>query len=150
MLPRRLSVFAGWWLEMAEQVCSDEHIPSRDILDLMTALVDKSLVVREPEVLGQARYRLLDSIRQYAATYLADAGESVTFQLRLRDYALRTATDGLAGGMAHVRAPWSARVDVFRRHDVDAGTLWQGMSGGLAAAHTQPGPRAGPPAAPAG
>src|SRR5258708_19863723 len=121
MLPRRLSVFAGWWLEMAEQGCSDEHIPSRDILDLMTALVDKSLVVREPEVLGQARYRLLDSIRQYAATYLADAGESVTFQLRLRDYALRTATAGLAVGMPQVLAPWSALIDVFPRLAMHAG-----------------------------
>jgi predicted ATPase/DNA-binding CsgD family transcriptional regulator len=141
MLLRRLSVFAGWSLEMAEEVCSDEHIPARDILDLMTALVDKSLVVREPEVLGQARYRLLDSIRQYAATHLADAGESVTFQLRLRDYALRTATDGLAVGMAQVRAPWSARVDVFRRYDVDAGNLWQVMSGCLAESDTGTGLR---------
>ena len=141
MLLRRLSVFAGWSLEMAEQVCSDDHIPGRDILDLMTALVDKSLVVREPEVLGQARYRLLDSIRQYAATHLADAGESVTFQLRLRDYALRTATDGLAVGMAQVRAPWSARVDVFRRYDVDAGNLWQVMSGCLAESDTETGLR---------
>ena len=140
-LLRRLSVFAGWSLEMAEQVCSDEHIPDRDILDLMTALVDKSLVVREPEVLGQARYRLLYSIRQYAATHLADAGESATFQRRLRDYALRTAERGLGVGMAQVRAPWSARVDVFRRYDVDAGNLWQVMSGCLAGSDRETGLR---------
>ncbi len=132
MLLRRLSIFAGLSLEMAEQVCSDDDIPERDILDLMTALVDKSLVVREPEVLGQARYRLLDSIRQYAAAHLADAGESATFQLRLRDYALRTGRAEPGIGMAQVRAPWSARVDVFRRYDVDAGNLWQVMSGCLA------------------
>jgi len=57
ILLRRLSVFAGCSLEMAEQVCTDEDIPAGDVLDLMTALVDKSLVVREPDVLGQARRR---------------------------------------------------------------------------------------------
>ena len=80
MLLRRLSVFAGWSLEMAEQVCSDDDIPAGDILDLIAALVDKSLVVLEPEVLGQARYRLLDTIRDYAAARLADAGESAAFE----------------------------------------------------------------------
>ena len=81
MLLRRLSVFAGWSLEMAEQVCADDGLPAGDILDLIAALVDKSLVVVEPEVLGQARYRLLDSIRAYAAQRLADAGESAAIQL---------------------------------------------------------------------
>ena len=42
----------------------------------MSALVDKSLVAREPEVLGQARYRLLDSIREYAASHAEEAGEN--------------------------------------------------------------------------
>ena len=77
MLLRRLSVFAGWSLEMAEQVCADEPDPGRrDILDLLAALVDKSLVVREPEILGQARFRMLDTIREYAADKLAAAGET--------------------------------------------------------------------------
>jgi predicted ATPase/DNA-binding CsgD family transcriptional regulator len=141
VLLRRLSVFAGWSLEMAELVCADERLPDGDVLDVLTALVDKSLVVREPEVLGQARYRLLDSIREYAAARLAAAGESATFQRRLRDYALRTAADGLAVGMARVQAPWSARVDVFRRYDVDAGNLWQVLSRCLSDADCQTGLR---------
>jgi DNA-binding CsgD family transcriptional regulator len=134
-------VFAGWTLEMAEQVCSDDGIPARDMLDLTAALVDKSLVVRESEVLGQARYRLLDTIREYAAANLAEAGESATFQFRLRDYALRTAEQGVAVGMGQVRAPWSARVDVFRRYDVDAGNLWQVLSRCLAEADSETGLR---------
>jgi predicted ATPase/DNA-binding CsgD family transcriptional regulator len=128
VLLRRLSVFAGWSLEMAEQVCSDDDIPARDILDLITALVDKSLVVLEPEVLGQARYRLLDTIGEYAAARLADAGESATFQARLRDYTLRASQQNLAIGMAQIQSSWSARVDVFRRYDVDAGNVWQVLS----------------------
>src|SRR5262249_56745516 len=84
VLLRRLSVFAGWSLEMAEQVCTDEDIPAADVLDLMAALVDKSLVVVESEVLGQARYRLLDSIRENAGGRLEEAGETDTLRLRLR------------------------------------------------------------------
>jgi predicted ATPase/DNA-binding CsgD family transcriptional regulator len=125
MLLRRLSVFVGWSLEMAEQVCSDDDIPVGDVLDLLASLVDKSLVVREPEVLGQARYRLLDTIREYAAERLADAGETVAFQHRLRDYVVALAEHNLAIGMAQVPAPWSARVDVFRRYDVDGGNVLQ-------------------------
>ena len=67
---------------MAEQVCADDDIPAGDVLALIAALVDKSLVVLEPEVLGQARYRMLDTIREYAAALLADAGESARFSSR--------------------------------------------------------------------
>ena len=132
MLLRRLSVFAGWSLEMAEQVCSDEEIPARDILDLLAALVDKSLVVPEPEVLGQARYRLLDTIREYAAARLADAGESAVFQGRLRDYTVEVAETNVAIGMALIPATWPVRVDIFRRYDVEAGNVWQVLSRCLA------------------
>ncbi len=141
LLLRRLSVFTGWSLEMAEQVCSDDAIPARDMLDLTAALVDKSLVVVEPEVLGQARYRLLDTIREYAAVRLADAGESATFQRKLRDYTLRVAEHNHAIGMAQIPAPWSARVDVFRRYDVEAGNVWQVLSRCLADADAETGLR---------
>ena len=141
MLLRRLSVFAGWSLEMAEQVCSDDDIPAGDILDLTAALVDKSLVVLEPEVLGQARYRLLDTIRDYAAARLAEAGESAAFEFRLRDYTLATAEQSLAIGMARIQAPWSARVDVFRRYDVDAGNVWQALNRCLASSDAETGLR---------
>ncbi len=122
---RRLSVFSGWSLEMAEQVCSDEDIPAGDVFGLTAALVDKSLVVLEPEVLGQARYRMLDTIREYAAKQLAQAGEAAAFQLRFRDYALRTVEHNMAIGMARIPASWAARVDVFRRYDVDGGNVAQ-------------------------
>jgi len=141
VLLRRLSVFAGWSLEMAEQVCPDDGIPAGDILDLLSALVDKSLVVLEPEVLGQARYRLLETIREYAAACLAQAGESAAVQLKLRDYVLRTVEQNLAIGMAQVQAPWSARVNVFRRYDADVGNLWQVLTWCLAGADSEAGLR---------
>jgi predicted ATPase/DNA-binding CsgD family transcriptional regulator len=85
ILLRRLSVFAGWSLEMAEQVCADEQIPESRVLDLLAALIDKSLVTLEDELAGDARYRLLDTIRQYAADRLAASGE----QEAVRDRQLR-------------------------------------------------------------
>ena len=138
---RRLSVFTGWSLEMAEQVCADEDIPAADVLGLTAALVDKSLVVLDPEVLGQARYRMLDTIREYAAMRLAQAGESAAVRLRLRDYALRTAEHNLAIGMARVPAPWATRVDVFRRYDVDAGNVAQVLNWCLEAGDAEAGLR---------
>jgi predicted ATPase/DNA-binding CsgD family transcriptional regulator len=120
---RRLSVFTGWSLEMAEQVCGGEGIAAADVLGLTAALVDKSLVVLEPEILGEARYRMLDTIREYAAARLADSGEPDAFQFRLRDYVVRTAEHNLMIGLARIPAPWSARVDVFRRYDVDSGNV---------------------------
>ncbi|MGH3154910.1 MAG: ATP-binding protein, partial [Streptosporangiaceae bacterium] len=119
----RLSVFTGWSLEMAEQVCGGEGIAAADVLGLTAALVDKSLVVLEPEIGGEARYRMLDTIREYAAARLADSGESDAFQFRLRDYVVRTAEHNLMIGLARIPAPWSARVDVFRRYDVDSGNV---------------------------
>jgi predicted ATPase/DNA-binding NarL/FixJ family response regulator len=123
-LLRRLSVFAGWSLEMAEQVCTDDLVPAAAILDTVAALVDKSLVVREPESLGQARFRMLDTIREYAAENLTSAGEATEIQHRFRDHTLAVVERNFAVGMALVPAPWQDRVDVFRRYDVDAGNVW--------------------------
>ncbi len=141
VLLRRLSVFAGWSLEMAEQVCADEDIPAAAVLDLLAALVDKSLVVVDSEVLGQARYRLLDTIREYAAGRLAEAGETKAFQLRLRDYTVAVAERNLAIGLARIEAPWSARVDVFRRYDAEIGNVWLVLSGCLAEGDAETGLR---------
>src|SRR6266567_3634948 len=141
VLLRRVSVFAGFSLEMAEQVCSDDDVPAGDMLDLIAALVDKSLALVEPEVLGQARYRLLDTIREYAAMRLADAGEATTFQRRLSDYTLRESEHNFRIGMGQIQAPWSARVDVFRQYDADAGNIWQVLSRCLADGDAQSGLR---------
>jgi predicted ATPase/DNA-binding NarL/FixJ family response regulator len=123
-LLRRLSVFAGWSLEMAEMVCTDKLVPAAAVLDTVAALVDKSLVVREREALGQARFRMLDTVREYAAEKLTVAGEAAEIQHRFRDHTLAVAERNFAVGMALVPAPWQDRVDVFRRYDVDAGNVW--------------------------
>ncbi len=118
VLLRRLSVFAGWSLEMAEDVCTDELVPPAAILDTVAALVDKSLVVREPEVLGQARFRMLDTIREYAAEKLAAAGEAARMPApapRLRAHRRGTELRGGHGARARAVAGPGRRVPQVRR-----------------------------------
>ncbi len=75
-LLRRLSVFAGGFtLPAAEAVCADEvDITTADVLDGVSSLVDKSLVLAESRG-DDSRYRLLETVRQYARERLAEAGE---------------------------------------------------------------------------
>jgi predicted ATPase/DNA-binding CsgD family transcriptional regulator len=141
VLLRRLSVFSGWSLDMAEQVCADGALPVEDVVGLTAGLVDKSLVVVEPEVLGQARYRMLDSIRAYAAQRLAEAGEAAATQARLRDYAVAVCERNEAVGLATVPSSWPMVVAVFRRYDVDVGNLRQVLSSCLASGDAEAGLR---------
>ncbi|WP_084962623.1 BTAD domain-containing putative transcriptional regulator [Thermoactinospora rubra] len=72
---RRLAVHAdGCTLEAAEEVCAGGEVAAADVLDLLTRLVDRSLVVVAEGPAG-VRYRLLESIAQYCLDRLADAGE---------------------------------------------------------------------------
>jgi len=74
-LLRRLSVFAGGWtFEAAQAVCTGDGISDDSVLDLLGHLVDKSLVV-VAEHDGQSRYRLLETIRQYARDKLLESRE---------------------------------------------------------------------------
>jgi predicted ATPase len=141
VLLRRLSVFAGWSLEMAEQICSGNDLPAADVLDLLATLADKSLVVVDAEAHGQTRYRMLDTIREYAASRLAEAGEAAMMPGRLRDYTLHEVEHLMQVGMALIPAPWSARVDVFRRFDADADNLRQVLSHCLASEDAETGLR---------
>lgn len=75
ILFRRLSVFAGGWtVEAAEDICGGQGIETSDVLDLLTHLVDKSLVVPD-EKADEPRYRMLETIRQYSREKLVDANE---------------------------------------------------------------------------
>ena len=71
---RRLSVFSGGFtIEAAETVCADGLVDAYAVLELITRLVDKSLVQVDEEC---SRYRLLETIRQYARERLLESGES--------------------------------------------------------------------------
>ncbi|MEV4008445.1 NB-ARC domain-containing protein, partial [Actinomadura sp. NPDC049753] len=133
VLLRRLSVFAGWTLEQAERVCADPApsgggpagaaLPADDVLDTLTALVDKSLATVTGETAGEVRFRLLDSIREYAAERLADAGEEEEFRGRHRDAVLADAERDGAIALGVEPAPWADRVTLFQRYDTELGNV---------------------------
>jgi predicted ATPase/class 3 adenylate cyclase len=80
----RLSVFAGsWTLEAAEAVGAGAQIESGDVLDLLSRLVEKSLVAIDVE---SARYRMLETVRQYAAERLSAEGEHPATRARHLDF----------------------------------------------------------------
>lgn len=82
-LLRQLSVFVnGWTFEAAEAIC-----PDLDVLDLLPQLVNKSLVVAD-DAHEHVRYRLLETIRQYARDMLFDTGEAAAARDRHLDYFL--------------------------------------------------------------
>ncbi len=91
---RRLSVFArGRTLESIEGVCSGEGVEAWDLVDLLTQLVDKSLVYVEKTPEHGARYFILESIWDYANEKLIEAGESEMFRIRHLDFFLQFAED---------------------------------------------------------
>lgn len=73
---QRLAIFAGGaTLAAAEAVCIGEEVDSAQVFDVLSRLVDKSLVTADKPERGETRYRLLETIRQYALEKLAEAGE---------------------------------------------------------------------------
>jgi predicted ATPase/DNA-binding CsgD family transcriptional regulator len=113
---RRLSVFAGGFtLEAAEEICAGDGIAQADVLDLLSDLVDKSLVDVERRHVGTLRYRLLETIRQYSHEQLERAGEAVPFELRLAQWCLKLVAGAEEGLRGAEQAAWFEQLE--REHD---------------------------------
>jgi predicted ATPase/class 3 adenylate cyclase len=109
-LLRRLAVFAGGWtLDAAEAVGSAGKIGESDILDLLSNLVDKSLVSMEAE--GQ-RYRLAETVRQYAQDRLDESGEGDAARSRHLAFYLAMAEKASAELVGPEQGAWLARLDL--------------------------------------
>jgi len=96
---RRLAVFLGGFdLGAAQAVAGGGDVERYQVLDLLTLLVDKSLVVAE-DSRGRTRYRLLETVRQYALEKLAESGEADAVRSRHRDHytAMAALLDAPAG-----------------------------------------------------
>jgi DNA-binding SARP family transcriptional activator len=88
VLLRRLAPFAGSFsLDAAEAVCAGEPLDTEDILDGVTALVDRSMITMIAGD-GVARYRMLETVRQYGLERLREAGESEQVEERHARYFL--------------------------------------------------------------
>jgi predicted ATPase/DNA-binding CsgD family transcriptional regulator len=140
-LLRRLAVFSGWNLDMAEQVCSDDEIPADAVLGVLISLIDKSLVVLDGEAAGDARYRLLDTIREYAAERLVAAGEESRLFLRHRDCVLALVEQTARRMFRRGEPPWPVRRAIFRRGIAEYGNFRIALNTSLIHGHTDGGLR---------
>ncbi len=107
---RRLSVFVGGFgLEAARAVCSDEEIPFETLQDLVTGLVDKSILLYE-QVDSEVRYRMLDTIREYGRNRLAESGEESSLRRRHRDWYERLIAQAGEEWFGPGQVEWLARL----------------------------------------
>src|ERR1700716_2720274 len=90
-------MFAGrFTLEAIDSLCLAEDIPSANPLDMLSSLVDKSLVIKE-DVKSRARYRLHETMREYARLRLREAGEEEVAELRCTEYYVSRCLASAAG-----------------------------------------------------
>jgi predicted ATPase/class 3 adenylate cyclase len=114
-LLQRLSIFSGGWtLAAAEQVCVDDGVRDTDVLDLLTSLCDKSLVLVEQND-GHYRYRLLETVRQYARDRLLESGDGEAVRDRHVDHFLALAEEAEPKLTGAEQAEWLQRLD--EEHD---------------------------------
>lgn len=120
-----LSVFAGGWtLEAAEAVCAGADIEDWEVLDLLTSLVDKSLVVFE-EREAQVRYRLLETVRQYAQDRLRESQEGDAVLSRHREHFL------VLSEMAEEQLLGPAQVEWMQRLEAEHENLRAALDGSI-------------------
>jgi predicted ATPase/class 3 adenylate cyclase len=108
---RRLAVFVGGWtLEAAEFVCAADSIEQSEVLDLLTRLVDKSMVLAE-DWSGETRYHRLETIRQYSREKFLETEEVEIIRDRHLDFYTRLAETADEGFRGPERVAWTIRLD---------------------------------------
>ncbi|MBI4278169.1 MAG: AAA family ATPase [Armatimonadetes bacterium] len=129
----RLSVFpARFTLEATEAICSGDSIEPAQVLDLLAALVDKSLVGVEESPAGAIQYRLLDTIRQYGREKVS-AEEAQALSRAHRDYFLRLAEEAAPLLLGGEQIVWLNRLEAD--HDnLRAALEWSLQTGDIAGA----------------
>lgn len=137
-LLERLAVFAGGWtLESAEAVGAEGAIASDDVLDLLHNLVEKSLVETELE---HRRYRLLETVRQYAGERLAESGDGDRTRVRHLTHYVALAEEASRHLIGPDQAEWLARLDAERENLLSAHAFCDraeaGAELGLSLAHS--------------
>jgi tetratricopeptide (TPR) repeat protein len=121
MLFRRVAVFhRGFTLAAAEEVCGDDELDPLDVVDHLTRLVEVSLVV--PGRQGDERYRLLETVRQYALDRLLGSGEADAVRRRHAEYFLTAGPKGRSG------IPDGTWVDWFEFRDREYGNYMAALA----------------------
>jgi predicted ATPase len=121
----RLSTFVGGWsLEAAEAVCPQTGLEASDVLDVLGSLVNKSIVQVDPASNGARRYRLLETIRHYAAERFSNLAPSEQASTHLTHGAFFLALAEQAG--RHLRG--AERAQWFDRTELELGNLRVAMA----------------------
>jgi predicted ATPase/DNA-binding winged helix-turn-helix (wHTH) protein len=109
-LLRRLSVFAGGWLPGAAQaIATGGDVESENVLELLSHLVEKSLVAKDGD---HGRYRLLDTVRQYARELLTASGEEDGVRSQHLDHYIKYLDEARARIAGPDHAVWMVRLDL--------------------------------------
>ncbi|MEV6908185.1 BTAD domain-containing putative transcriptional regulator [Amycolatopsis sp. NPDC051071] len=109
---RRLAVHAeGCGLDAAEAICAGGEIAAADVLDLLSRLVDRSLVVSRPAKTGEPRFRLLESVSAYALEHAKQAGELDDLHLKHARFHVELAERGDTGLRGKEQRRWLDRLD---------------------------------------
>ena len=110
LLWARVSVFAGGFeLDAVEEICADHRLTAGEMLRLLAALVDKSVLIAEHSE-GVARYRLPETLREYGQERLQQAGEYTLLRRRHRDWHEQLAARTDTGSLSPQIAEWEARL----------------------------------------
>jgi non-specific serine/threonine protein kinase len=112
LLWARTSVFTGDFdLTAVEPVCADDRLSADRVLEVVTGLVDKSILLPVDHPTGGVRYRLLDTIREYGQEWLRHSGEEPSQRRRHRDHYLRLARQCEAEWFGPDQITWSQRLN---------------------------------------
>ena len=108
---RKLAVFRGGWGLEAATAAWEEDGDEFEVLDLLTHLADKSLVVVRDGPDGEPRYGYLETVRAYAARRLEESGEAGPVHDRHLAFFLALAEEGETGLVGPDQAEWTSRLD---------------------------------------
>jgi len=136
-LLRCLSVFmGGWTLEALETVCAsaevEQQVKPSEILDILTSLINKSLVSVEHEQDQEPRYRLLETIRQYALEKLAESGEGESIRNQHLGYFMSLAERAEPEFHGAEQRAWFDRME-FEHDNFRAALRWSLENGNVRA-----------------
>ena len=122
---RRLAVFhGGWTIDASQSVCDPGRELAPDMVEVLLSFVDKSLVRRDDVDLGEPRFRMLETIREYAAERLDDAADSESVHARHAEFVaeLLGSDDFERLGSAE-QAAWLQRMEL-ERENIRAALAW--------------------------
>lgn len=128
ILFRRLSIFAGGWtFDAMQAICASNEIAAIDLVELLSHLIDKSVVIAE-EHDGETRYRFLETIRQYAGEKLAESHEEPLLHQRHLEFYLKLVRQAAPKFHTADELLWLNRLEL--EHDNLRAALGWSMSSG--------------------